>query len=101
MDALKQQAGVHAAGYVEDGMRVGLGTGSTVRYTIERLGRRVREEGLRIAGVATSFDSARLARDCGVPLLTFSDVDVLDLAIDGADEVDPELRMIKGGGGAL
>jgi ribose 5-phosphate isomerase A len=79
---------------------VGLGTGSTAAHAIEELGRRVREEGLRIVGIPTSYQAARLARDRGIPVRSLDDVDGLDIAIDGADEVDPARNLIKGGGGA-
>ena len=105
----KQAAGEAAAALVNDGMRLGLGTGSTTAFAIEALGRRIRDEGLRVAGVPTSFAAERLARQHGVPLLTIDDlgldtlaldVPALDLALDGADEVDPDLNLVKGRGGA-
>jgi ribose 5-phosphate isomerase A len=99
-DALKREAGQAAAELVEDGMVVGLGTGSTVRFTIEELGARVKQ-GLRIVGIPTSKASEELARRLGIPLATLDERPEVDLTIDGADEVDPHLRLIKGGGGAL
>ena len=99
-EALKRKAGEAAADLVRDGMVVGLGTGSTVRYTIEALGRKV-AAGLGITGIPTSEASATLARSLGIPLTTLDDVAVVDLTIDGADEFDGQLRLIKGGGGAL
>ncbi|MEA3203997.1 MAG: ribose 5-phosphate isomerase [Thermoplasmata archaeon] len=99
-EALKREAGQAAAELVQDGMVVGLGTGSTVRHTIEALGRRVKE-GLRIWGIPTSKASEELARRLGIPLATLDERPQVDLTIDGADEVDPQLRLIKGGGGAL
>lgn len=99
-ESLKREAGEAAADLVTDGMVVGLGTGSTVRYTIEALGRRV-QQGLRITGIPTSKSSEELARKLGIPVATLDDHAVVDLTIDGADEVDPQLRLIKGGGGAL
>lgn len=108
-DLAKQAAGEAAAAFVRDGMRLGLGTGSTTAFAIAALGRRVREEGLRVAGVPTSFAAERLAREHGVPLLTVDDLGLdrlapglpaLDLALDGADEVDANLGLIKGRGGA-
>jgi ribose 5-phosphate isomerase A len=96
----KRAAGERAAALVEDGMRVGLGTGSTTAYALEALGRRIRDEGLRITGTPTSFFAERLARQAGIPLATLDDVDRLDLALDGADEVDPALNLIKGRGAA-
>jgi ribose 5-phosphate isomerase A len=85
---------------VEDGMVVGLGTGSTANLAIEGLGRKV-DQGLRIKGVPTSKATERLARKAGIPLVDLDDVDRVDLTIDGADEVDPSLDLIKGMGGAL
>lgn len=99
-DALKRAAGEAAAALVTDGMVVGLGTGSTVRFAIDALGRRVKE-GLRLRGIPTSKASEEQARALGIPLTTLDDVAVVDLTIDGADEFDPQLRLIKGGGGAL
>ncbi|MGB0652757.1 MAG: ribose-5-phosphate isomerase RpiA [Thermoplasmatota archaeon] len=100
-ESLKRQCGEAAAAQVQDGMVVGLGTGSTVKYTILELARRVREEGLQIVGIPTSDASEILARDGGIPLTTLDDHPVVDLTIDGADEFDPSLNLIKGGGGAL
>lgn len=98
-DQAKRAAGFRAADMVEDGMVVGLGTGSTVYFTIERLSERIRD-GLRITGIPTSFQTALRARDAGIPLTTLDDNPEIDLAIDGADEVDPKLRLIKGRGAA-
>jgi ribose 5-phosphate isomerase A len=99
-DEAKRAVGDAAARLVHDGMAVGLGTGSTTAYAIEAIGRRVREEGLRIAGVPTSFAAERRARAFGIPLMTLDDVVELDLALDGADELDPRFDCIKGGGAA-
>jgi ribose 5-phosphate isomerase A len=96
----KQRAGFKAAEYVEDGMTVGLGTGSTAYWLVERLGERVRA-GLRVRGVPTSRRTEEQARRLGIPLVTFAEVQQLDLAVDGADEIGPGLALIKGGGGAL
>ena len=98
--AAKQAVGERAAAMVEAGMRLGLGTGSTAAYAIEALGRRVREEGLEVVGTPTSFAAERLARQHHIPLATLDELDKLDLAFDGADEVDPALNLIKGRGGA-
>ncbi len=98
--AAKKAVGIHAAGLVRNGMCVGLGTGSTTAYAIQELGRRVREEGLQLTGVPTSFAAERLGRDVGIPLITLDAVQELDIALDGADEVDPYLNLIKGRGGA-
>jgi ribose 5-phosphate isomerase A len=96
----KQAAGTRAAALVQDGMVVGLGTGSTVFYLLTELGRRVREEGLRITGVPTSAGTVTLAGQYGIKLA--SGVPAMDLALDGADEVEAgTLRLIKGRGGAL
>jgi len=95
----KRAAGYRAADMVEEGMVVGLGTGSTVYFSIERLSERVRD-GLRITGIPTSFQTALRAREAGIPLTTLDDNPLIDLAIDGADEVDPKLRLIKGRGAA-
>ncbi|MGX2960489.1 ribose-5-phosphate isomerase RpiA [Peribacillus sp. JNUCC 23] len=81
-------------------MTVGLGTGSTVYYTIIKLGQ-LMKEGLSIKGVPTSIQTEKLANECGIPLANINEIDYIDVAIDGADEVDPQLNLIKGGGGAL
>jgi len=98
--AAKRAAGYQAADMVEDDMVIGLGTGSTVFYMIECLSGRIRD-GLSVVGVPTSYQTAMRAREYGVPLTTLDDNPVLDLAIDGADQIDPQLRMIKGRGAAL
>jgi ribose 5-phosphate isomerase A len=98
--AEKRAAGHRAAELVEDGMVIGLGTGSTVFYMIESLSKKVREDGMKIAGVPTSYQTALRAREYGIPLTTLDDNPVLDLAIDGADQVDPQLCLIKGRGAA-
>lgn len=101
-DRLKQQAAEHAVRLVESGMRLGLGTGSTVRFSLSRLGERIRRGELRdVVGVPTSRETERLAHELGIPLTTLSEHMYLDLTIDGADEVDPDLNLIKGMGGAL
>lgn len=97
---LKRQAGERAADFIRDGMTVGLGTGSTVHWTIVRLGALVRE-GLTIRAVPTSRQTEKSAAEQKIPLVTFADVRELDLTIDGADEISPRLDLIKGGGGAL
>ncbi len=96
----KRIAGVKAAGFIKDGMTVGLGTGSTARYLIEEVGRRVRQ-GLSITAVATSQRTQELAGQLGIPLAGIDDVERIDLAIDGVDEIDGAFNAIKGGGGAL
>ena len=98
---LKEQVGIKAAEFVTDGMIVGLGTGSTAYYFVAELGRRIKEEGLKITAVTTSSVTYEQAEGLGIPLKAIDDVEVVDLTIDGADEVDPALNGIKGGGGAL
>ena len=98
---LKEQVGIKAAEFVTDGMIVGLGTGSTAYYFVAELGRRIKEEGLKITAVTTSSVTYEQAEGLGIPLKAIDDVVVVDLTVDGADEVDPALNGIKGGGGAL
>lgn len=97
----KQLAGEAAVELIEDGMTVGLGTGSTAFYAIQKIGQRVKEEGLHIQCIATSLESERLAKSLGIPMADFDQIKELDLTIDGADESDHQLQLIKGGGGAL
>ena len=99
-DAAKSAAARRAIEFVEDGMRIGLGTGSTATAFVELLGERV-ASGLKVTGVPTSERTGALARERGIPLATIDEMPELDLTIDGADEYDPALRLIKGGGGAL
>jgi ribose 5-phosphate isomerase A len=96
----KRAAARRALDFVEDGMRLGLGTGSTAAWMVRGLGERVRG-GLDVTTVATSIATATLARDCGISVTTLDDLGHLDLTIDGADEFDPDLRLVKGAGGAL
>ena len=98
---LKEQVGIKAAEFVTDGMIVGLGTGSTAYYFVAELGRRIKEEGLQITAVTTSSVTYEQAEGLGIPLKAIDDVEVVDLTVDGADEVDSALNGIKGGGGAL
>lgn len=100
-DAAKYVSARLAADFVEDGMLVGLGSGSTAEWMVRCLGRRVREDGLRIRGVPTSTRTAELARREGIAVADFDEVERLDIVIDGADEVDGDMNLIKGGGGAL
>lgn len=100
VESAKRAAGEAAAERVRDGTVVGLGTGSTTAYAIRALGLRRREEDLSIRGVATSFSAERLAREASIPLVDLEDVEGVDLAIDGADEVGPGLDLVKGRGGA-
>ncbi|MDO9045815.1 MAG: ribose 5-phosphate isomerase A, partial [Methanobacteriaceae archaeon] len=96
---LKKDTGYEAAKEVLDGQVVGLGTGSTTHYFIEKLGMRIKEEDLDIMGIPTSYQSFFLAKDSNIPITTLEEHDI-DLAVDGADEVDPALNLIKGGGAA-
>lgn len=101
VEQLKKQAGIRACDFVKDGMKVGLGTGSTVKYTVIELGRKINEEGMRIVGVPTSIATADLAREVGIPLVELDEVKNLDIVIDGTDEFDRNFQLIKGGGAAL
>ena len=96
----KLNAGEKAIDFIKDGMILGLGTGSTVFYTIKKIGELVRE-GMHLKAVPTSVDTSQLASSLGIEILPFNEIQKIDLTIDGADEVDPELNGIKGGGGAL
>lgn len=96
----KKSAGYAAAALVQDEMTLGLGTGSTVAFFIEQLIERCRN-GLKISAVATSLRTETLARNGGIPLIDINTLSSIDLTVDGADEIDREKRMIKGGGGAL
>jgi ribose 5-phosphate isomerase A len=99
-DQEKQAAARASLKFIQEGNIVGLGSGSTAAYFIQFLGERVRG-GLKIRGIPTSVDAQRLAQSCGIPLTTLDQVGHIDVDVDGADEFDPQLRLIKGGGGAL
>ena len=99
-DQQKAQAAHKALEFIEDGQILGLGTGSTVHHFLTALGQRV-QQGLRVQGVATSQTTAAYARQLGIPLLSNEEPWDIDVAVDGADQVDPHLNLIKGGGGAL
>ena len=101
IDKAKFIAAKRAVEFVEDGMKLGLGTGSTAAWMVRCLAERIREDGLRIVGVPTSSRTAELAASLGIRLSTLDEVKWLDLTIDGADEFDPNLNLIKGGGAAL
>jgi ribose 5-phosphate isomerase A len=101
IDKAKFVSAKRAVDFVEDGMRVGLGTGSTAAWMVRCLGELVREDGLKIKGVPTSTRTAELARDVGIDVISLDEAKWLDLTIDGADEFDHDLNLIKGGGGAL
>jgi ribose 5-phosphate isomerase A len=101
-DELKQQAAAFAVDFVESGMVVGLGTGSTTHFALLRLAELIRSGRLRgIVGIPSSLRTESAAREFGIPLTDFEAHPLIDITIDGADEVDPELNLIKGGGGAL
>jgi ribose 5-phosphate isomerase A len=99
-DKAKKLAAERATEFVKDGQVVGLGTGSTAKFAIEGIAAKVRE-GLRITGIATSLATERMAQGLGIPLTNLNEVPAIDITVDGADEVDGSLNMIKGGGGAL
>jgi ribose 5-phosphate isomerase A len=101
IDKAKFVAAKRATEYVEDGMRVGLGTGSTAAWLVRCLGEMVRDEGLKIKGVPTSTRTAELAHEVGIQVISLDEAKWLDLTIDGTDEFDGDLNLIKGGGGAL
>ncbi len=100
LDSLKKAAALKAVEFVCDGMVVGLGTGSTAKHMVLALGEKVRS-GMRLRGVPTSMETATLARQQGITLIDADNAWVIDVAIDGADQVDPRFNLIKGGGGAL
>ncbi len=101
VDLQKKRAAEHAVSLITSGMKVGLGTGSTARFAVAALGERVRTEGLKLKAVPTSEATRQQAIEEGIEVVSFDHVDVLDLCFDGADEVDPQLNLTKGGGGAL
>ena len=96
----KQLAAEAAVEYIKDGMIVGLGTGSTTEFAVKKLGEKVRN-GLAIKGIPTSVVTKKLAEEEAIPLIDFSETMYIDITIDGADEIDKDLNMIKGGGAAL
>jgi ribose 5-phosphate isomerase A len=100
LDSLKKSAALKAVEFVRDGMVVGLGTGSTAKHVVAALGEQVRA-GMKLRGVPTSQETATLARQAGITLIDSDNRWVIDVAIDGADQVDPKFNLIKGGGGAL
>lgn len=102
IEEFKKKAAVKAVEQVASGMVVGLGTGSTAKYAVERIGELFQNGALRdIVGIPSSVQTEKLALSVGIPLTTFEEHPVIDINIDGADEVDPALNLIKGGGGAL
>lgn len=96
----KQLAGEKAATYIKNGMTIGLGTGSTAYYAIQKIGQMVKN-GLAIKAIATSLQSENMAKELGIPLTSFGETEEIDITIDGADEIDEYFQLIKGGGGAL
>ncbi|MFI5323825.1 MAG: ribose-5-phosphate isomerase RpiA [Thermodesulfobacteriota bacterium] len=101
-DRLKQEAGISSVDLIRPGMVLGLGTGSTTKFALIEIAARLKDGRLKdIVGIPSSKDTEKTARELGIPLTSFDEKQELDLTIDGADEVDPELNLIKGGGGAL
>ena len=100
MEQAKKNTGIYAADYLKPGMTVGIGSGTTVFWLIQELGRRVKQ-GLQITAVPTSLQTSELVEEAGIRVSDLNEVDVLTLTIDGADEIDPLGNLIKGGGGAL
>lgn len=97
----KQLVGISAAKHVQSGMLVGLGTGSTAYHFVVEVARRMREENLKVQCVSSSFSTSILAKDLGMPLVALEQIDHVDIYADGADEVDPQKRLIKGRGAAM
>jgi ribose 5-phosphate isomerase A len=97
---VKKMVAESAVKYIQDGMVVGLGSGTTAHWFIKKLGQMVKD-GLEIKAVATSVESEVLAKELEIPIVSFEEIDHIDVTVDGADEVDPGLNLIKGGGGAL
>ncbi|MFQ6080208.1 MAG: ribose-5-phosphate isomerase RpiA [Candidatus Bathyarchaeia archaeon] len=97
----KKRAALEAVKRLKDGFTLGLGSGSTAAYAIREIGRKIQQEDLRILGIPTSYQAFLLAVDCGIPLTTLNEHPELDLTVDGADQIDKALNLIKGMGGAL
>lgn len=97
----KKRAALEAVKHVKNGFVLGLGSGSTAAYAIQEMGRRIKQESLRILGIPTSYQALLVAVDCGIPITTLNEHPQLDLTIDGADQIDGNLNLIKGMGGAL
>lgn len=100
IDLSKKTLAEKALDYIKDGMIIGLGTGSTVRYLLDGLAKRIKDDNLNITGIPTSIATKKLAEAMGIPLSTLNEYPKIDLDIDGADEIDKEFNLIKGGGGA-
>jgi len=101
VDEAKRKAAIRAVQHVKDGYVVGLGSGSTAEYAIKELAKKMRGERLLIRAVSSSHRTAAVAKESGIPLISLDEVEDIDVAIDGADQVDPQLNLIKGRGGAL
>jgi ribose 5-phosphate isomerase A len=102
LDILKKEAATKAVEFLQSGMTIGLGSGSTARYALDAIGTKIRYDELKsVIGIPSSDKTAAIAQKAGIPLGTLDDFPILDVTIDGADEIDPELNLIKGGGGAL
>ena len=97
----KQQAALKAAEHVRDGMIVGLGSGSTAAFAVEAIGDRIKSEGIKVMGIPSSYQAFQVAVENGIPITTLEEHPVIDVTIDGADQLTPELYLIKGGGAAL
>ncbi|MFI5125140.1 MAG: ribose-5-phosphate isomerase RpiA [Chitinophagales bacterium] len=97
----KQIAAEKAVSFLENGMTIGLGTGTTAWWAIEKIGEKIKKEGWKIRAIATSVRSEEQARSLGIPIFSFAEIGIIDVTIDGADEADGDLHLIKGGGGAL
>jgi ribose 5-phosphate isomerase A len=100
-ETAKKRAAAEAVKLVKDGFVLGLGAGTTTAYAVREIGRRIKEEHIRVLGVPSSNQTSQLARSCGIPLTTLDEHPSLDLDIDGADQIDRDLNLIKGMGGAL
>ena len=100
-ELLKKKAGHLAASFIQNEMTIGLGTGSTAKYFIEKIIERISVEKLKIRAVASSLASLKQAQEGGIPIIDINTLDFIDITVDGADEIDSQKRMIKGGGGAL
>ena len=101
IEEAKRNAALEAVKHIEDGFVIGLGSGSTVAYAIEEIGNRIKREKIRVSAVPTSYQAFMLAVKHGIPITTLEEHPILDLTIDGADQIDDELNLIKGMGGAL
>lgn len=101
VEKAKKNAALEAVKHVKDGFVIGLGSGSTAAYAIEEIGNRIKNEEIRVLGIPTSYQAFMLAIKCGIPITTLEEHPTIDLTIDGADQIDQKLNLIKGMGGAL